>query len=150
MAMGLSRPDNSRARPSSLLKRDDDYEKIFSSAIPLSVYLWLAESQKSVDAFLASDGAGATSQERTNLRFHLAMVAAAKLVGAAITKPTQLAGIADDSRPIVDADLVACLQEVRTHLAEFQKSTADAPDKIAKGHEFVDFLTSKQFPPKSP
>jgi len=46
MAMGLSRPDNSRARPSSLLKRDEDYKKIFSSSVPLPVYLWLAKSQK--------------------------------------------------------------------------------------------------------
>jgi hypothetical protein len=30
MAMGLSQPHNSRARPSSLLKRDDDYSKIFT------------------------------------------------------------------------------------------------------------------------
>lgn len=58
MAMGLSRPDNSRARPSSLLKRDDDYQKIFSANLPLEVFLWLAQSQKAVDAFLLSEGAG--------------------------------------------------------------------------------------------
>jgi hypothetical protein len=50
MAMGLSRPDNSRARPSSLLKRDEDYKIIFSSSVPLPIYLWLAKSQKVVDA----------------------------------------------------------------------------------------------------
>ena len=48
MAMGLSRPDNSRARPSSLLKRDDDYRKIFSPQLPLQVYLWLAKVKKTL------------------------------------------------------------------------------------------------------
>lgn len=81
MAMGLSRPDNSRARPSSLLKRDDDYRKIFSKEVPVEVYLWLAESQKAVDAFLSSAEVGSPAAERNNLKFHLAMVAATKLVG---------------------------------------------------------------------
>lgn len=49
MAMGLSRPDDSRARPSSLLKRDDDYRKIFSENVPVEIYLWLAQAQKAVD-----------------------------------------------------------------------------------------------------
>jgi hypothetical protein len=145
MAMALSRPDNSRARPSSLLKRDDDYDKIFSAATQLSVYLWLAESQKAVDAFLASEEAGVTTQERTNLRFHVAMIAAAKLVGGPVTKPVQLVEIAEKRIPIGDADLSRCLEEVRARLAEFQGSTTDGPDKIAKGNEFVEFLLSKQF-----
>jgi AIPR protein len=112
MAMGLSRPDDSRARPSCLLKRDEDYAKLFPSSIPIGIYLWLAESQKSVDAFLASEAAGVTTQERTNLRFHVAMVAAAKLVGAPVTKPDQLESIATARTPITDADLPACLDAV--------------------------------------
>lgn len=46
MAMGLSEPDNSRARPSSLLKRDADYKRIFNENVPLAVYLWLAQTQR--------------------------------------------------------------------------------------------------------
>lgn len=72
MAMGLSRPDNSRARPSSLLKRNEDYKRIFSASTNLEIYLWLAKAQKAVDAFLLSEEAAATAQERTNVRFHLA------------------------------------------------------------------------------
>ena len=149
MAMGLGRPDNSRARPSSLLKRDDEYKNIFSDSIPLEVYLWLAQSQKSVDAFLASEGAGATTQERTNLRFHLAMYAAAKLFGDRVRKPVQLSKIAADSIAIEDADLQVCLTELRGYFEEHQDSTGDAADKIAKGSDFVEFLQSKQFPPKA-
>ncbi|WP_285030479.1 AIPR family protein [Mycolicibacterium sp. lyk4-40-TYG-92] len=148
MAMGLGRPDNSRARPSSLLKRDEEYETIFSNSIPLEVYLWLARSQKSIDAFLASESAAATAQERTNLRFHLAMYAAAKLFGGRVRRPVQLAGISKSSTSIEDADLQACLAELREYFAEFQAETSYASDKIAKGSEFVEFLQKKQFPPK--
>ena len=69
MAVGLSRPDDSRARPSSLLKFDRDYKTIFSTEIPLEVYLWAARAQKEVDAFLQTPEAGASIPERTNLRF---------------------------------------------------------------------------------
>ena len=150
MAMGLSRPDNSRARPSSLLKRDDDYKKIFSSSVPLPVYLWLAKSQKAIDAFLASEPAGATTQERTNLRFHLAMIATAMLVGHRIHAPAQLGSIAIDESGIGEADLAGCLLELRESFARFEANTGDAADKIAKGPAFVKFLLDGMFPPSAP
>ena len=38
MAIVLARPDNARARPSSLLKRDDDYEQVYNLAYPIALY----------------------------------------------------------------------------------------------------------------
>lgn len=146
MAMGLSRPDNSRARPSSLLKRDEDYRKIFSSNIPLEVYLWLAQSQKAVDAFLLSETAGATAQERTNLRFHLSMIAAARLLGARVHNPGQLRAVAEAGTPIADADLDTCLAVVRESFNARVTTTGDGPDKVAKGLDFVDFLLGRALP----
>ncbi len=143
MAMGLSRPDNSRARPSSLLKRDEDYERIFSRALPLNVYLWLAQSQKAIDAYLRSEVDDATAQERTNLRFHLAMVAAARLVGGAVKAPGQLSRVVTDNVPISEANLSACLTELRTSFASFASVSGDSADKIAKGQEFVNFLLTR-------
>ena len=87
MAMGLCRPDNSRARPSSLLKRDDDYFMIFSSTFPLSVYLWVAKAQKEIDSFLSTEEAGTTASERTNLRFYLSMLATCRLLGIRVRTP---------------------------------------------------------------
>ena len=140
MAMGLSQPDNSRARPSSLLKRNEDYKKLFSETIPLEVYLWFAQSQKSIDAFLVSEAANTIPPERTNLRFHLAMVAAAILVGSEVHSPTQLRSVAAAQTPITDADLPNCLEFLRDCFAKFGKKTGDATDKIAKGPEFVEFI----------
>lgn len=142
MAMGLSRPDNSRARPSSLLKRDDDYKKIFSTSIPLEVYLWLAQSQKAVDAFLLSEAADASAQERTNLRFHLSMIATARLVGARVYNPAQLRTVAAANR-IAQADLDACLAVLRESFTQHAADTGDGPDKIAKGSDFVDVLLQR-------
>lgn len=146
MAMGFSRPDNSRARPSSLLKRDEEYRQIFAKATPLEVYLWLAESQKGVDSYLASEEASATAHERTNLRFHLAMLAAASLVGGRVFSPRQLRSIAEARTPIIDADLPTHLQALRQHIAEYMEQRGDALDKTAKSNDFVEYLLSAVFP----
>lgn len=143
MAMGLSRPDNSRARPSSLLKRDDDYNRIFSSTIPLEVYLWLAQSQKAVDAFLLSEAAVATAQERTNLRFHLSMIAATRLADARVQNPAQLHPVVLAMTSIADANLEACLAVLRRSFFQQEARTGDGPDKIAKGTEFVEVLLKR-------
>lgn len=137
MALGLGRPDDSRARPSSLLKRDDDYATIFNSEIPLSVYLWAAMAQKEVDSFLLSPEADAIPPERTNLRFHLSTLAVAKLIGTRVYSPTQLEPLAGAGTSISDADLPACLSELRRHYSDAMAESGDTQDKVAKSRAFV-------------
>lgn len=146
MAMGLSQPDNSRARPSSLLKRDDDYSKIFTSDVPLSVYLWLARTQKRADAFLASEQAAATPQERTNLRFHFSMLVVARLHGNRVYAPAQLGTLASSEPEITDTAFQNALDDLRRYQREYAGSTGDPMDKIAKGSDFVEYVLKQSFP----
>lgn len=140
MAVGLSRPDDSRARPSSLLKSDADYQTMFSDDIPLESYLWAANAQREVDAFLQSPSAGVSTQERTNLRFHLAMLATAKLLGVRARSPRQLKRLASEGRTLAEADLPACLATLRETMQSLVDESGEAPDKIAKGRGFVDAI----------
>ena len=142
MAVGLSRPDNSRARPSSLLKSDRAYETMFSTEIPLEVYLWAAKAQKGIDAFLQTSEAGASIAERTNLRFHLATLATAKLFGARVHSPLQLKALATEGRTLGEADLPECLGILRETMQRFVDETAESEDKIAKGPSFVEAILS--------
>ena len=140
MAMGLGRPDTSRARPSSLLKDDTDYGSLFSSGVDLAVYLWLAKAQKAVDAFLSSPEAGTSSEERTNFRFHLAMVAATRLHGQRIHAPAQLTALAKQNRSIENAELSDSLERLREWHTAYVTETNEPADRIAKGSEFVQRL----------
>jgi len=146
MAMGLSRPDNSRARPSSLLKRDDDYSKIFTNDVPLPVYLWLAKTQKRADAFLASEQATTTSQERTNLRFHFSMLVVARLHGNRVYAPEQLAVLAGSEPEIAGTEFQDALDDLRRYQQEYAGNTGDPMDKIAKGSDFVEYVLKQSFP----
>ncbi len=72
MAIVLRRPDTARARPSSLLKRDEDYERIYNPQYPINLYYVCAETMRHVEAFLKSADAGLPAADRNNLRFYVA------------------------------------------------------------------------------
>ena len=138
MAVGLGRPDDSRARPSSLLKSDRDYQTMFSGDIPLEVYLWAARAQKEVGGFLQAPGTGVSPPERTNLRFHLMMLATTKLVGSRVRSPKQLMNLAAAGRTLAEADLPACLATLRETMQRLVDETGESQDKIAKDRAFVE------------
>lgn len=146
MSMGLGQANNSRARPSSLLKNDDDYRKLFSDKIPLDVYLWVARAQRDVDNFLTSPAAGANASERNNLRFHLAMLCVARLFEGRVYAPAQLIKLVKDGASLSTTELAAGLSDLRQWYLDHMGSTGDSMDKAAKSTEFIDFVFAKAFP----
>ena len=148
MAIGLSDPSNSRARPSSLLKRDADYERIFDGRIDYRIYLWIARVQKNVDEFLRSAQAEASATERTNLRFHVSMIVVARRLGARVYNPQQVLGMVDQR--FSEKEIKAALDAVRKALITFQQTIPGQVDKIVKGREFTDALLAAVFPPVEP
>ena len=144
MAIGLSRPHDARARPSSLLKTDENYKTIFSDQVPLVVYLWVAKVQREVDAFLRSDEANASNPERTNLRFHLSMLATARLFGSQVHVPQELSALAKDGSRVAEADLPACLEALRSTMRGLLEKRNESADKVAKGREFVDAILATE------
>ncbi|WP_367130924.1 AIPR family protein [Saccharothrix sp. HUAS TT1] len=137
MAMGFSQPDNSRARPSSLLKDSVKYKKLFPSTVPLAVYLWLARQQRLVDVFLAAE---VSASDRTNLRFHLAMLSAANLLGSRVHSPQMLGKPADEEIHSTPEELRRLLVLLRDELARYAEEKDQSYDKIAKGPDFVEIV----------
>jgi hypothetical protein len=90
MAIGLGRPHDARARPSSLLNNEADYRSLFNPNVPLQTYLWLAQVQRQVDTLLLRVDVHATPYLRTNLRFHVSLYMVTQLFGAEIHSPAQL------------------------------------------------------------
>ncbi|WP_328677729.1 AIPR family protein [Streptomyces sp. NBC_00343] len=142
MAMALGQPDYARARPSSLLKSDSDYRRVFSDKTELPVYLWLARVQRQVDEYLQSVSDPAVRSLHTNLRFHLAMLGAVDLVGRVFSKPETLNNAAREDVFPTSTRLESLWASLQEQFDAFQRENRSGPDKTAKSSDFVTYLTT--------
>ena len=82
LAAALGRPADARARPSSVLNNDQEYEKVFNEKYPITVYPKAALLLRQCETYLANDKA-LSRKDRNNLRFFLVrralILAASKL-----------------------------------------------------------------------
>ena len=141
MAIILQRPDDARARPSSLIKDDEDYEKIFNIEIPIKVYLISAKLVKVAQAYLRSRE-DLDPKDRNNLLFYLLVYAISSLTNKATPKASDIESI--DLSKINDVLITSCLVEVEAIYVAL-----GANEKIAKGPQMLESLKkilSTKFP----
>jgi hypothetical protein len=99
MSIALQRPNDARARPSSLLKREADYETVFNRSYPISLYLVCATLMKLIDKEVRDDKHSLDRKDQTNVRFYAAMHLASLATGKAVPTPTDIASISVSSIP---------------------------------------------------
>lgn len=126
MSILLQRPNDARARPSSLLKSQTDYEQIFSARTPIGVYRVCAEIVKKTEAHLKADSSLAL-KDRANLRFYVAMYVASITIGRAKPTAEQLA-LLDPLVSVSETNLADAFVAVHGLYR-----TAGATDQVAKG-----------------
>lgn len=144
MAIALQRPNDARARPSTLLKKDDDYKQLFSSDHPIGIYLVAAKTIKTVQSNLRSRE-DLAQKDRANLLFYVAMHVAASLAQKAAPSITDLSAINVDA--LTDKALADSFGIVNIIYDEL-----GASDQVAKGTQFLIKLKQKlsdQYPPSS-
>jgi hypothetical protein len=125
MSISMQRPDDARARPSSLLKRDEDYAKIFSPDHPIELYLAAGKLVKAVQSYLRARD-DLQPKDKNNLLFYAAMHAASELTGKAHPSTKDLAKIKpEDIRLEVIEESVTAVQ------ADY--NALGASDVVAKG-----------------
>ena len=138
MAIGLGRPDDARARPSSLLSKTSDYNAIFSTKIALGTYLWIATVQRRIDILLRSEEVGADRYQQTNLRFHISMYLVTKKFGARIYNPGQLAELSQTPLEITANEVRESLDALVEEAGEIGLQEDWPLDRVAKSKIFVD------------
>jgi AIPR protein len=142
-AMGLSRADKARGKPSSLLKNDEDYKQVFPPRIDLEVYFWAAKTQKRVNDFLYSEIAGATQAEKNNLKFHLSMLAVEAALGAPARKPQQLHSLATAEHEFDDKNLARIFDSLQTWYQTFLHREGNTLETVSKSQRFSDYLLDR-------
>lgn len=144
MAIGLGRPDDSRARPSSLLGKDSTYNQVFDPSLDLGAYVWMLERQKEIDSWLSSPTGSVTVSpaERTNYRFHLTYYCAAKLLGQQVRSPKMLATLMK-GRDTFSADFIQdSFQELQIIFESYLIDNSVTLEIAAKGRNLVTRINS--------
>ncbi len=127
MAIILARPDTARARPSSLIKREADYARLFNPDHPIAVYLACIRIVRLVENHLKGIDA-LESKDRNNLRFYVALEVARDLTGEAVPSLSKLAEVAESE--VKRSTIDACTKRVVDAFNDL-----GATDQIAKGPE---------------
>jgi hypothetical protein len=125
MSILLGRPDDARARPSSLIKDDKTYLELFSEDMPIHLYSVAGVLIKRVEAYLKTLTA-LTAQDRNNLRFYVATYIAWMLTGG--VNPT-----ADDLSKIDPAEITDDLLRESANVVSIEYAKLGGTDQVAKG-----------------
>jgi len=144
-ALILKEPEKARSRPSSLVKSDKDYSRIFNEEYPLHLYLFCAKFMRKIDQNLRNNFPEYPIHEKNNLRFHIGMVALIKLLSKKEYSVTDLsamflpAAIEDDKfiEKVNISDSVKSTIQIARKFATRERKTIEL---ISKSRNFVEYL----------
>ncbi|WP_291908799.1 AIPR family protein [Chitinophaga sp. CB10] len=141
LAIRLARPDDARARPSSILTDQTDYERVFSVAIPLSLYYAVLQIMEKIEVFFAASTLSAN--EKTNLRYYLALYSVCLSQEVAILNDEAILKAANK---LTESDIAASLSRIKPIY-----ELAGGDDNAAKGTDFREAMEMdllKRYMPK--
>ena len=128
MTILLVRPDTARARPSSLIKDNAMYARVFSEDHPIGLYTNAANLMRIVDGVLKTRSE-MTARDRSNLRFYALFWLTALLTRKTAPKPSDVAKL--DVKTLDASDVEAAVDAVWGLYETLGKS-----DQVAKGSDF--------------
>lgn len=128
MAMVLLKPDQARARPSTLLNSDVEYKKVFSLDMPIDVYLKVIQIMRAVERHLKESEID--RKTIANIKYYVAMMYVVGVVGGVDDVSGNLNSM---TQVPIDAGLMKIIAD--SVVAEFE--AAGGTDQVAKGSEFA-------------
>jgi AIPR protein len=132
MSMLLQRPNDTRARPSSLLRKAEDYNSIFSGDYPIQVYHVAAYLHQTVKGKLKLDNT-LQARDRNNLLFYVVMYSGGLLTNTPTPTASILASIDVDT---IDPSVL----DAAITIAKDTYVGLGGTDQVAKGKELVQLL----------
>ena len=132
----LQQPDDARARPSSIIKDEENYRKVFDPDYPIEIYRVCALLLKRIAKIVKQPEIGLKRNDRNNLAFFVAMYTAMDVTGDVNPSAKKIAAIdvsaiSDDSL----ADIIARVDIVYRGLGGI--------DQVAKSKEFTNKLIER-------
>ncbi len=140
-AVVLARPDEARGKPSSLLKDDQRYSRIFNSMVSLDLYLFMARLNERVGAALTSQAATVSGVQRRYLKLHVLTAVVAAKLGYWSTGAPRLSGLLTAWMP-TDDEVIQALRVVQISLRSYSASSSSSLEKATKAQGFTTVLAS--------
>jgi hypothetical protein len=152
IAILLQEPDNARARPQSLLNREESYKRIFDDSYNRDVFVTCILVDRQIYEYLKIRN-DLSRDERRDLRFYVDMLIAADLIASSSPSPVKLAAatqgavssfplnmlddasqtVLDEYRRLGGTDRVAKGVDLRLSLVSWLKETY--PDEVRENTE---------------
>ncbi|MBB3836801.1 hypothetical protein FHS57_000783 [Runella defluvii] len=135
-SIALREPNNSRARPSTLIKNDEEYKRIFSKEYDVDIYAKGVLLQKQVEKALKKYSPELTTSEIGDLKFYVSMFIVADTL-------KKLAYFPNDIKSI---DLALISPEKINQAIVIVKEIYDSlggTNKVAKSQDFVTSIFGK-------
>ena len=138
MSLIHKEPHSARARPSSLVKKDSEYQRVFNESINPGIYLFCAQATRKVENRLKFEIEDFTNQEKTNLKLHIAMILIMKMTGNLIYAIQDIVNlnIEDIDDELIDAAAGNTIGLSRIYIEEQGVSL----EKSAKSGSLSDYL----------
>ncbi|WCE38796.1 AIPR family protein [Brevibacterium sp. BDJS002] len=140
MAIGMSRPNDARARPSTLLKKTEDYNSVFGKGVSLETFLGVTKMQKSVDRYLSTSEIVDSAYVKTNCRFYVGMYIVASRAKDVLRSPTQLKSEWLESDGLDQEKVDAVIDVVLSKANDLNLKHGWALDRSAKSGELADLV----------
>lgn len=138
MAIILKEPDNARARPSSLIKSETEYSRVFNDATSANIYLFCARVMKRIEAVIRNRVQDHGLQDGSNLKFHIAMALMAKLTRTRNYTEQNIQSMSLDS--ITDELIADCFDETVSLARSYATQRGWTIERLAKTRDFVRYL----------
>lgn len=136
LACAMQDPGNARARPSSLLKRDEDYGRIFDESHPLAMYYVCAILGRRTEDAMRRETCPVESSQWNNIRYYALMLLGLRLAGSVLPSMHQIANV--DVAAADDEVCLACIQD-----AWNEYRSLGGTDQVAKGNQLGARLVEK-------
>ena len=130
----LQKPNDARARPSTILEDEDNYNKLYNESVDLRAYYIAAKIGKEVSSFLWKYEK-AERNEKADILFYVVYAMAASLCGKVDPDHSDLCRL--DCAHIEESLLLTCVEFV---LFEYQALGGN--DKVAKGPDLANRIKS--------
>ncbi len=135
MSAALGRPADARARPSTVLNNEKDYDEVFSDKYPIAVYPQAAVLLRRSQSYLSDPSRHLSRKDQNNLLFYLMR---RSLIEAAKKKNPGAQDLAD----LKDKDFTGAVMDAAYAFVSSAYRKFGASDQAAKGVEFEKFINA--------